>query len=59
MFHRLLSGMACISESAHYCSTYKKAGSRTDDIFTLSIKSNRMVGYCIEIIDILYPDNGV
>ena len=29
------------------------------DIFTLSIKSNRMVGYWIEIIDILNPNNGV
>ena len=29
------------------------------DIFTLSIKSNRMVGYRFEIIDILNPNNGV
>ena len=28
-------------------------------IFTLSIKSNRMVGYRIEIIHILYPNNGL
>ena len=33
--------------------------SRQINIFTLSIKSNRMVRYQIEIIDILYPNNGV
>ena len=29
------------------------------DIFTLSIKLNRKVGYRIKIIDILYPNNAV
>ena len=29
------------------------------NIFTLSNKSHRMVGYRIEIIDILYPNNGI
>ena len=33
--------------------------SRQIDIFTLSIKSNRIVGYRIELIDILYLNNDV